>query len=338
MKVLLYTSKVNGLEKSGIGMAARHQQKALTMANIPYTLNPNDDYDIVHINTLFPDAFMMAKKAKQKGKKVIFHAHTTEEDFRNSFKLSNGIAPAIKQWLKLCYGQADLLISPTPYAKKLLQSYGLKQEITVISNGIDLEFFKPSVEGGKRFREKYGFKDTDKVIMAVGLYIERKGIIEFLELAKRMSEYKFIWFGDMSPALMTLKVSEAMKKKTSNVYFPGYVTSDEVKDAYSGADIYIFPTKEETEGIVLLEALAMKINTIISDIPIYDEWFTDGFNVYKAKTVDEFEQKIKDILNNKLPSLVETGYKAAADRDIKKISIELKKAYEYVLERDLIKK
>lgn len=337
MRVLLYVGNYKDVEKSGVGMAIRHQKKAMEMVKIPYTTNPNDDYDIVHINTIFPESFLFAKKAKAKGKKIVYHAHSTEEDFRNSFKLSNSMAPAFKQWLRLCYKNADLILTPTPYSKKLLENYDLGKEIVSISNGIDLQFFKPSLEASKRFRKKYGFKENDKVIMSVGLYIERKGILEFLELAKRMPEYKFIWFGYTAPTLTPIKINEAIKNKTDNVYFPGYVDSSELKDAYSGADIYIFPTKEETEGIVLLEALAMRINTIVSDIPVYDEWLTDGYNVYKAKNVDEFEKKIKGIINGKLSSVVEQGYKVAKERDIKKIGYQLKKIYEKVMESNLTK-
>ncbi len=337
MRVLLYVGNYKDVEKSGVGMAIRHQKKAMEMVKIPYTTNPNDDYDIVHINTIFPESFLFAKKAKAKGKKVVYHAHSTEEDFRNSFKLSNSMAPAFKQWLRLCYKNADLILTPTPYSKKLLENYDLGKEIVPISNGIDLQFFKSSLEASKRFRKKYGFKENDKVIMSVGLYIERKGILEFLELAKRMPEYKFIWFGYTAPTLTPIKINEAIKNKTDNVYFPGYVDSSELKDAYSGADIYIFPTKEETEGIVLLEALAMKINTIVSDIPVYDEWLMDGYNVYKAKNVDEFEKKIKGIINGKLSSVVEQGYKVAKERDIKKIGYQLKKIYEKVMESNLTK-
>ncbi len=338
MKILLHTGKFKDVEKSGVGRAIVHQKKALDLMHIPYTIDLNDDFDIVHINTIFPESLMLAKKCKQMGKKVIFHAHSTEEDFRNSFKLSNGVSPIFRQWLKICYGSADLLITPTEYSKRVLEKYDLGKEIIPISNGIDLKFFKRSEEGAKRFRTKYGFTSSDKVIMAVGLYIERKGILEFLELARRMPEYKFIWFGYTKPSLIPIKISEAIKNKTDNVYFPGYVNSDELKDAYSGCDLYIFPTKEETEGIVLLEALAMKTKTLISDIPIYDDWLKDGVNVYKAKNVDDFEYKIKLILKGKLPDLTEEGYKVAEARDIKKIGYQLKKVYEYVLEKDLINK
>ena len=337
MKILIYTSNVKDLEKSGIGKAAEHQKKALDIVHIPYTTNPKDDYDIIHINTIFPDSIVMANRAKLKGKKIVFHAHSTEEDFRDSFIFSNEVAPAFKQWLKYCYKKGDLIITPTPYSKKLIQSYGINKEIIPLSNGIDMKYFKKTKEGANRFRKKYNFKEDDKVIMAVGHYIERKGILDFLELARRMPDYKFIWFGYTDPMLVKPKIKEAIKQKTNNVIFPGFVESSELKDAYSGADIYIFPTKEETEGIVLLEALAMKIDTIINDIPIYDEWLTDGFNIYKAKSVDEFEQKIKGIINKQLPSLVNAGYKVAEERDIHIIAQKLKEIYEKVLRQDIVK-
>lgn len=331
MKILLHTGKFKEVEKSGVGRAIVHQKKALDLMHIPYTTDVKDDFDIVHINTIFPESLLLARRCKRKGKKVIFHAHSTEEDFRNSFKLSNAVSPIFKQWLKSCYGSADLLITPTEYSKHLLEKYDLDKEIIAISNGIDLEFFDRKKCHPQKFREKYGYTKNDKIIMSVGLYIERKGILEFLELARRMPEYKFIWFGYTKPALIPENISKAIKNKTENVLFPGYVNSDELKDAYAGCDIYIFPTKEETEGIVLLEALALKTKTIVSDIPIYEGWLKDGVNIYKAKNVDEFEDKIKKIINKLIPDVTKEGYKIAKERDIKSVGKKLKKVYEHVL-------
>ena len=335
MKVLLYKGKVD-VDKSGIGKAVKHQMQALDLMHVPYTLNEKDDWDIIHINTIFPTSLVMASMAKAKGKKVIIHAHSTEEDIKNSFLFSNMAAPALKQWLKILYNKAVILLPPTLYSKKILESYGIEKEIVPISNGIDLKFWCQDKKAGERFRQKYHFKDTDKVIISVGLQIERKGILEFLELAKRLPEYKFVWFGDMPSALKTPKVSDAIKKKTSNVYMPGYVDSAELKEAYNGCDVYIFPTKEETEGIVLLEALATKTKTIISDIPIYDRIFLDGINIYKAKNIDEFASKIQKIINKELPDLTEEGYKIAQERSIESTGQKLKKIYEKVMEKDLV--
>ena len=85
MKVLLYTEGEKYIGKSGLGKAVKHQMRALEFENIEYTRNPRDDYDIIHINYYGPKSYRLAKKAHKKGKKVVYHAHSTEEDFRNSF-------------------------------------------------------------------------------------------------------------------------------------------------------------------------------------------------------------------------------------------------------------
>ena len=102
----------------------------------------------------------------------------------------------------------------------------------------------------------------------------------------------------------------------------------------NGCSLYLFPTFEETEGIPIIEACACKTKALIRDIPIFEGWLEDGVNVYKAKDLDEFEDKIKKICNNKLPDLTEEAYKVALERDIKKIGVELKKVYEEVLKED----
>lgn len=331
LKVLLHTDKFEQVEKSGVGRAIVHQKKALDLVGVPYTTDPNEDYDIIHINTIFPESYLIGKKAKKMGKKVIFHAHSTEEDFRNSFLFSNQVAPAFKLWLKKCYSSADLVITPTPYSKRLLENYDLGKKIVAISNGIELDFYKKDEELGRKFREAFHFKEDDKIVMSVGLYIERKGILDFVELAKRMPEYKFIWFGYLDPKLIPIKIREAVETKLDNLFFPGYVERELLRGAYSGADLFFFPTHEETEGIVLLEALATKIPVLIRDIPIYEGWFEDGVNIYKASSLPEFETKIKGILEGSLPSLVEEGYKIAEQRDIKKIGEQLKSVYEEVM-------
>ena len=326
MKVLLYTENEKMLSKSGLGKAVRHQQKALEDNNSGYTKNPKDDFDIAHINWYGIKSYRLAKWAKKHGKKVVYHAHSTEEDFRNSFKLSNQIAPLFKKWLIKCYSLGDVIITPTPYSKRLLEGYGLKN-IKAISNGIDTSFFVKDEKAGKFFREKYGYKEDEKVVMAIGLYLERKGILDFVELAKRMPEYKFIWFGYTDLKLVPAKIKKAVNTKLPNLCFAGYVEPEMIKAALSGANLYIFPTLEETEGIPILEACACKQKALIRDIGAFEEWLEDGKNVYKAKDVDEFEKKIRDILEEKLEDLTEEAYKLALEKDIKTVGKQLIEVY-----------
>ena len=104
MKVLLYTEGLKTIGKSGLGKAIKHQMTALENEHIEYTLDPkDDDYDILHINTYFPKSYRIAKRAKKKGKKIVYHAHSTEEDYKNGFILAKQTSKLFKKWLIKCY-------------------------------------------------------------------------------------------------------------------------------------------------------------------------------------------------------------------------------------------
>lgn len=335
MRILLYTENYKSISKSGLGKAIKHQMKALDDNHIEYITNPkNNDYDIAHINFYGPKSYLLAKKSKKMGKKVVYHAHSTEEDFRNSFILSNQIAPLFKWWICKCYKLGDVIIAPSPYTKRVLEKYNLNRPIYPISNGIDLKQFEKDEKLAKKFRDYFKFKDTDKVIISCGIYIERKGILDFVELAKRMPEYKFVWFGSSPLKYSTNKIKDAVNTKLDNLYFPGYVESDLLKGGYSGADLFLFPTFEENEGIPILEAATSKINILVRDIPTFEDWLIDNENVYKAKNVDEFEYKIRKILNKELPNLTKNAYKIAKDRDISKIGKDLIALYSSLLDNN----
>ena len=332
MKVLLYTEGLKTIGKSGLGKAVEHQKKALEDNKITYTLNPKDDYDLVHINFYGPKSYHLAKKAHKLGKKVVYHAHSTEEDFRDGFIFCRQVAPLFKKWITKCYSLGDVVITPTNYSRNLLKNYNINRKIYAISNGIDTNFFKHDEKLGKKFRKEYGYSNKDKIIIGIGLYIERKGIVDFVELAKRMPDYKFIWFGYSPLSAATKPVKKAVKTELPNLKFAGYVEKEMIKAAMCGTDLYLFPTLEETEGIPIIEAFACKTNTLVRDIPIFDE-FEEGKIVYKAKTLNEFEDKIKKIIDGKLPSLVDNAYKIAKDRDVKKVGKELVSVYRDVLQK-----
>lgn len=332
MKVLLYTENERMVGKSGLGKAIKHQMKALDSVGIKYTTNSKEDYDILHINTYFPKSYFLAKKAKKNGKKIVYHAHSTEEDYKNGFIFAKQTSKLFKKWLIKCYSLGDVIVTPTIYSKKLLQGYkGLEnKKIYDVSNGIELDFFKKDEKLGEEFRKKYGYTKDDKVIFGIGLYIERKGIVDFVELARRLPQYKFIWFG-YSPLLAATKpVKKAVHTKLDNLIFAGYVDQEMIKAAMSGGDLFLFPTLEETEGIPIIEACACKCNAIIRDIPIFEDWLIDGKNVYKAKLVDDFENKIKLFFDGKLPSLTDNAYEIAKKRSIKTVGKKLEKIYKEV--------
>ena len=300
-----------------------------------YTLNPDDDYDIVHINTLGVKSWKMLKKAKKKKKTVIYHTHTTYEDFKGSIHWSNQLAPIIKFWAKKSYNGADYLISPSEYTKNLISKKYLKKEkeIRVISNGVNINIFKKSEELKKKFLTKY--KINKPLIITAGLPFERKGIKDFVKLVERCSDYQFLWFGSSSiKSMLPKKIQKIIENPPKNLVFPGYVEKEELIGAFSAAKLFLFMTYEENEGIVVLETFSSKLPLVVRDIPVYEDWLKDGINCFKAKNNDEFYKKIVNIVNEKVKNMdeiIENAYNIAKERDLKNVGLQYKNYYEYIL-------
>lgn len=327
MSVCLYTGGMNIVKKSGVGQAILHQKEALEAAGVDVEDGLSEKTEAVHINTVFPDSIIEVFRARQQGIKVIYYAHSTMEDFRNSFRGSNLLSMIFKKWIMFCYGMGDVILTPTEYSRQLLTEYGIDRPIYSISNGVDTDRFCRSEERRNRFRRRFHLKDDDPVVISVGHMIERKGILDYIELARSLPDVHFFWFGYTNPCLIPEHVHSAIENAPDNLVFPGYISQDELRDAYCGADLFAFLSKEETEGIVVLEALASHIPVLVRDIPVYDGWLVDGKSVYKADTLQGFVRRTEDILMHRLPDLSEYGRRVAESRSLQRIGQQLKAIY-----------
>lgn len=332
MKICLYFEAERIISGSGIGRAQSHQIIALESAGIAYTLDPNDEYDLLHINTIGPISMATIAQARRRGKAILFHAHSTEEDFKNSFIFSNQVAPLFKKHLISMYSQADEIVTPTPYAKRLLESYGIKTPISYISNGIDIDKYKYDDDKAYAFRRYFGLKKEQKVVIGVGLYLKRKGLHDFLDVAVLFPDITFIWFGFSPSISIPNDLRVKIKNHAPNVILPGYVKGAIIEGAYMDSDLFFFPSYEETEGIVVLEALAAKCPVLIRDIGVYEDWLENDVTCYKAHNNSEFADKIKAFYENKLVNTVDKAYELAIDRTLDKIGLRLKELYTKVLE------
>lgn len=326
MRIYLYSGGEKLVGKSGVGQAIRHQREYLRRAGIEPTGHWTRDTAAVHVNTVLPDSVLTALAARLSGKKVVWYGHSTMEDFRGSFKGSDTLAPLFRQWIKFCYGLGDIVLTPTEYSRRLLESYGLKRPVYSISNGVDTEYFRPDSACRDAFRRRWSLEEAPAVI-SVGHTIARKGLPDFLELARRMPAVKFLWFGWTDPCLIPRDIRLAMENAPSNVLFPGYVDRERLREAYCGADAFAFMSREETEGIVVLEALACGIPTVVRDIPVYGDWLSDGENVYKASNIAEFQQKVEGILSQSLPNLTAAGRSTAQRRSLEAVGLRLREIY-----------
>jgi 1,2-diacylglycerol-3-alpha-glucose alpha-1,2-glucosyltransferase len=334
MKVCVYNGAMNLVEKSGVGSAIRHQRRVLAAGGNEATDRIDAETEIVHLNTVFPDSVLTAVSAKLRHKTVVYYGHSTMEDFRNSFKGSNFLAPLFRTWIKFCYNLGDVIVTPTEYSRSLLESYGIRKPVIAVSNGIDTEKYAPDRTQRHTFCEKYGLSEDRKIVLSVGHYIERKGILEFVELARKLPDAQFLWFGYTVPKLIPLEVQNAIASAPDNLIFPGYVEPAELLHAYQACDLFCFMSHEETEGIVVLEALACDTPTLVRDIPVYQGWLHDRENVYMADSTDEFADLAVKIMNNELPDLTMNGHKVAEERDFDSIAKQMNQLYDRYCHED----
>lgn len=333
MGVCIYMGGYDTVKTSGVGKALEHQRAALQAVGIPLVedippAGPKAKNCVVHLNTVLPVTRFAAVRAHARGCKIIYYGHSTMEDFKNSFTGSNLVAPLFKRWICGCYNNGDVIITPSEYSKNILQSYGLKKPIYALSNGIDTRFFHPSAERAARFRARYELAPGQKCVISVGHWMVRKGLPDFVELARRMPEVRFLWFGHTDAALLTVEIRAAMAHAPSNVTFAGFADAEQICDAYCGADAFAFLSHEETEGIVVLEALACGTPTLVRDIPVYSSWLKHGESVYMDTDLDGFERQLRGMLDGSLPSLKEGGHAVADSRSLRAIGESLCRIYE----------
>lgn len=320
--------------QSGIGEAIRHQQQAVRSLGHEVVTDPFGDFDVVHLNTPFPDTPLIARWARLRRRRVLVWAHSTEEDFRDSFTGANRLAGLFRRWIASIYRLGDAVVTPTPYARALISrpAYGIRTTIHVLSNGVDTTFFRPDPQARDRLRRALGIQPQAPVVMSVGIQMVRKGILDWVALARRLPEVHFVWYGYTDPRLVTDDVAAAVAAAPANCHFPGYVAKEVLRDAYCGADAFCFLTKEETEGIVLLEALACGTPVIVRDIPIYRDWLPDGRITHMVRGTGEafvadVEQRLRDLLAGHLPDLTAAGRLAAETLDVDRVAEQLDQIY-----------
>lgn len=326
MKVLLYFESIDKIKKSGIGRAMRHQMQALESAGVDFTIDPNDSYDMVHINTLWGKSKRLLKKCNKNGIPAIVHGHSTYEDFRNSFRLWKVMKLWFYPQLTYMYGHAGMIITPTPYSEKLIRGYHLCDDVVNVSNGIELKDYAPNKDNVKAFKEHFNITNQ-KVVIGIGFPFERKGLHDFIEVARLNPSVTFIWFGYLQRILTSLKMLKAMKNKPDNVILPGYIDNSIIKGAMQYAACLFFPSYEETEGIVVLEALASHCPVLVRRIGVYDPWLKENESCLMASNNEEFNEKLQILLTRNNTEMVQNGYKVVEERTLEKVGKKLKTIY-----------
>jgi len=328
MRVCLYLELESKFKGSGIGAAIKNQRRALDLNDVEYTGNLKDGFDILHINSIGLNSLRVARRMKKGGKKVVMHAHTTADDFRNSYRFSNFIAPLLKRYLAFYYNHADLVLCPSEYTRGVLERAGVKVPIKAISNGIDTEKFKFSKKKRREFRREFDLEGITP--LSVGHVFIRKGISTFINLAGRLPN-RFVWVGRRYKRMEAPRVVRLIENAPENFILINFI--EDIVSAYSGSDIFLFPSYCENQGIVLLEASSCKMPIIVRDLPVYNGWLEDGVNCLKARNDRDFKEKLKRLIEDEelRDTLGKNAYSMSREHSLENIGKKLSGIYSELL-------
>jgi len=266
-------------------------------------------YDIVHTQTPFFLGWLAARWAKSKRIKVVHTCHTLYSayiDYYLQFLPRKLKAISARQISKRYCDMCDLIIAPSPAMRDEVISYGTKCPAVVIPTGIDLsEFENPDPDS---FRRKYNFSRDDKILLFVGRLAKEKNIDFLLRIFARVSKKNanahFLIAGD-GPARKELEAAVKIAQLSPRVRFLGYLKGDDLKDCYAAADLFLFASLTETQGLVITEAMSCGTPVVaIGKMGTIDIMSENRGGLLVGEDEDEFCKAVIEMLeNNNLYSL-----------------------------------
>jgi len=258
--------------------------------------------DIVHAHTPFSLGLFAKHIAQENNLPFIQTFHTLYPEYLHYIlgpAAKNPLAQyGAKKIITFLYNRSDLIIVPSEKIKNYLRKCEIRKQIVVISTGIDLENFK-NIDGNS-FRRKYNISFKDKLLVSIGRLGKEKNL-EFLikVLTKIPNEnIKLLLVGDGPEKENIKKLAQKLNLK-NRIIFTGYVPRKIIPQLLSTADIFIFASKTETQGLVLLEAAAAQKPIIALADAVVKEFVQDNVNGFITPASPSlFANKIEELLNN----------------------------------------
>jgi 1,2-diacylglycerol-3-alpha-glucose alpha-1,2-galactosyltransferase len=147
-------------------------------------------------------------------------------------------------------------------------------------------------------RKNWQFKRF--TVLGVGQVQHRKGVLDFVEIAKKLPGIDFVWAGGFSFKGMTAgyeELKKIMDQPPSNVRFLGIVPREKMNELYHGCDLFFLPSFDELMPMSVLEAAVCDKPILLRDLELYEPVF---FNHYlSAHNVDGFVKIIEQLSTNK---------------------------------------
>ncbi len=251
--------------------------------------------DMVHIST--PDiigrAFLL--HAQKKGIPVASAFHTDFPSYFSYYRLGFAVKHAWK-YLTWFYNNCDIVLAPNESVRLKLAGYAIRN-IEIWSRGVDKELFDP-IRRSEKLRSAWNATGRSVIVYA-GRFVLYKDIEVVMRVYDRFMQ------GEYADRVRFLMIGsgpeeEAMRRRMPEAVFTGYLTGQELPEAYASGDIFLFPSTTEAFCNVALEALASGLPVVVSDVggcrDIADR-STGGVVVHEGSVCD-FYANCLELLDN----------------------------------------
>ncbi|MCL5935461.1 MAG: glycosyltransferase family 4 protein [Bacillota bacterium] len=214
--------------------------------------------DIIHVHSPFLLGRLGAKVARKLGVPLVFTYHTLYDQYTHYMPFAKEFSKEITR--KVCVdfcNRCDLVITPTEIISEHIRDMGVTSAVKWLPTGIQLKEFA----GVDRtwLRKTYGLASDEFILLFVGRAGKEKNIPfiidSLLELRKQYPNTKLVVVGE-GPESENIKNYSGKLGLSEHVIFTGKLSSQDLVKAYGGADLFVFGSLTETQGIVIAEAKA----------------------------------------------------------------------------------
>lgn len=218
--------------------------------------------DLVHIQTPFVAHYAGLHAARRCNKPVMATYHTLFEEYLHHyipFLPSALLRGATRAFSRSQCNALDAMVVPSTAMKNRLGEYGVTTPMQVLPTGIPMQRF--SNGHGAEFRRRFAIPAERPVALFVGRLGHEKNVgflLQMMQIAVRTRPDWMLLITGEGPARESLQKQAQQLGLQDNVQFIGYLDRNStLLDAYAAADVFVFASRTETQGLVLLEAMAM---------------------------------------------------------------------------------
>jgi glycosyltransferase involved in cell wall biosynthesis len=218
-------------------------------------------FDLVHIHTPFIAHYAGVRFARRTGLPCIATYHTFFEEYLHHYlpilprRLGGYLA---RSFTRSQCDDVRALIAPSEPMRAVLLEYGVTTPIHVLPTGLPADRFRTG--DGHAFRARAGLPEDARLITYIGRVAHEKNIGFLVEMFARVLQQlpkALLVIAGEGPARAGLQQQVANAGLSAHVHFAGYLDRDTaLLDCYAAADVFAFASRTETQGLVLLEAMA----------------------------------------------------------------------------------